>query len=92
MDNKKSIREFAQGLLDKTLPIEEQSVICSSDVNLIGGDNGGCTNDGKGCVGTNNKCLNTGSICSVATNWGCTNKDLNDLTTCLPVGPTPDPG
>ena len=62
MNNKMSIREFAEGLLDKNLPVEEQSVICSSDVNLIGGDNAGCTN-----------------------------KDLNDLKTCLPVGPKPDP-
>ena len=90
MNNKMSIREFAEGLLDKNLPVEEQSVICSSDVNLIGGDNAGCTNEGSGCVGTNDKCLNVSTVCSVSTNGGCTNKDLNDLKTCLPVGPKPD--
>ena len=55
MNNKMSIREFAEGLLDKNLPVEEQSVICSSDVNLIGGDNAGCTNEGSGCGGTNDR-------------------------------------
>ncbi len=91
MNNKMSIREFAEGLLDKNLPVEEQSVICSSDVNLIGGDNGKCNNAGSGCVSINGNCLNISTICSIAINNDCTNKDLNDKSTCLPSGPVVDP-
>lgn len=78
------IEEFVNSLTDGKLQPEE-CIVLSSELSLIGGDNGrgSCTNqDVKACGGVNKRCTNHG-VCGTSDNTkNCINKPkIEDIKT-----------
>lgn len=85
MKQRKRIESYLDSLVDKSLPIEQQSLILSVDTNLIGsGENGTCHhNYSSGSCGdknTNLKCTNYGDACTGSSNGECSNPPANICT------------
>jgi hypothetical protein len=72
---RKKIQDFVESLVDSSLPEEQQSVVLTSDLELVGGtDNTDCTNNSTACQNVSNeKCTNSGSNCKGSKNSNCLN-------------------
>lgn len=44
MKQKSEIKKFIESVLDSSVPVDQQSMICSAELSLIGDDNGKCEN------------------------------------------------
>lgn len=72
---KSRIEKFVSGIVDATLPEEQQSLILNSDLDSMGcGTNSKCTNfSADGCKGTNSGCTNAKTCGDKSTNEKCNN-------------------
>ncbi len=71
MKQKSDIKKFIETVLDSSVPADQQSKICSSELSLIGGDNGSCKNSSDSCGATNEiVCYNSGNFCNLSDNPG----------------------
>lgn len=73
------IQKFVNEHVDASLPAESQTLILGSDMDLMGGDNTGCTNLGS-CTSDNFGCTN-GGACS-GSNTGCMSTANSTRPTC----------
>ena len=91
MKHNSDIKRFIETMLDTSVPADQQSLICSTELSLIGGDNGTCENRSDACGSTNNTiCYNYGSFCNLSNNpKKCVNKEIlpppTNSTTCPPI-------
>lgn len=72
---KKRISEFLDGIIDRSLPAEQQITLFSQeeDVDGAGSTNSGCTNKASSCNGSSNStCTNYDTYCDVSDNKNCT--------------------
>lgn len=73
-EQKKKISEFLDGIIDKSLPAEQQIMLFSQEEGIEGAvtENSGCANKAAACGGTtNNKCKNYDSNCNNTKNTVC---------------------
>ena len=74
MKQKSEIKKFIESVLDSSVPVDQQSMICSTELSLIGGKpdgNGTCQNSSDACGTTNiSICYNSGSFCNLSNNPG----------------------
>lgn len=85
---KSKIEKFVSGIVDATLPEEQQSLILNSDLDSMGGDNSRCQNYASdACAGKNDRCSNAGSCGERSENEGCFNGVIvfNPENTCGPM-------
>lgn len=77
------IKEFVNTIESSQMTDEQQSLVLSSSVSVIGGTNGSgqCSNyDADACGGVNKRCTNYG-VCGTSDNTkNCINKPANDET------------
>ena len=82
----KRIQGFVESLEKNVLNEEQQSLVLSSDLNSIGGDNKGiCINEiESACSGKNENCTNR-NVCDLTTNTKkCSNTNNGDLSPMNP--------
>ncbi len=85
---KSKIEKFVSGIVDATLPEEQQSLILNSDLDSMGGANTRCRNfTPDGCAGKNAECSNAGNCGEKSDNTDCTNGIIfyNPENTCGPM-------
>ena len=74
MKQKSDIKKFIETVLDSSVPADQQSMICSTELSLIGGNNDGnarCENSADACGATNKiVCYNSGNFCNLSDNQG----------------------
>ena len=74
MKQKSDIKKFIETVLDSSVPADQQSMICSTELSLIGGNNDGnarCENSATACGATNKiVCYNSGNFCNLSDNQG----------------------
>ncbi|MCD8032432.1 MAG: hypothetical protein LUF85_16815 [Bacteroides sp.] len=71
------IEEFVTSLENPILEENQQAVVLQSELSVIAGDNGTCSNDGAlSCSGINKRCTNYGHVCDTSDNGkNCKNYD-----------------
>ena len=65
------IKEFVNTIESSQMTDEQQSLVLSSSVTVIGGSNGSgqCSNyDASACGGTNKRCTNYNGVCGTSDN------------------------
>ncbi len=86
---KQRIAEFLDGIIDSSLPAEQQIMLFSEEegVEGAGAQNGNCKNYTVGECGTsvNRECTNYNSTCGSSDNTRCTS--MNDAT-CKTLDPS----
>lgn len=75
MKQKSEIKKFIESVLDSSVSVDQQSMICSTELSLIGGDNNDgnarCENSATACGATNKiVCYNSGNFCNLSDNQG----------------------
>lgn len=66
------IQKFVNEHVDASLPAESQTLILSSDMELMGGDNAKYSNNSSGtCNSVNQDCTNYGANCDKSHNGTC---------------------
>lgn len=91
MKHNSDIKRFIETMLDTSVPADQQSLICSTELSLIGGDNGTCDNSDDSCGSTNTIiCYNYGGFCKLSNNpQKCVNKSTLpppvNSTNCPPI-------
>ena len=92
MKQKSYIKKFIETVLDSSVPADQQSMICSTELSLIGGNNDGnarCENSADACGATNKiVCYNSGNFCNLSDNQGrCFNTGTvqRPNTDCPPI-------
>lgn len=82
---KKRIAEFLDGIIDSSLPAEQQIVLFSEEEDVEGAatanENGRCTNQSVGCEGSfNGFCTNYDTYCVETSNDDCSHKQTLDFS------------